>query len=441
MPKKYIYKLKNGIKVIIVPLDTKLTSISLSIKLGHAHEKKNETGLSHFMEHLMARMTSQKYPDDKYISQELSRRGAYVNAYVSEYETKFYIRGLFKDIAFYLDVLSNGIFNFQMISGIAEKEKHAAIHELQQNIANQNYLFDYKIKGFFYPKHYYQYDDKQIIQFLKTYDIHRITEFIKTHLDIKNATVSVSCPIDSVSKTKKLIQTYFENQVQKYKVNLQYPKTIHINKGLKIFHIKNPQNENNVLFHIYVNTSMKFLSDEYLCLLIFNKLLCNFETGVLYNVLRKQHSLIYSINFNIDVNLHDSKSSLYYFQTATDSKNVSMFLYHFLDIMKKYTFREEHIEHIKNFIDVDMENQKFYTLTSVNDKYEKFLLHNRPVADEETEVVKRLRQLKMPYIKKMLRKFQNDVLENAIIFYYSHKNKNSQINKLSSHFAFTLHTR
>jgi hypothetical protein len=98
--------------------------------------------------------------------------------------------------------------------------------------------------------------------------------------------------------------------------------------------------------------------------------------------------------------------------------------------MKKYTFREEHIEHIKNFIDVDMENQKFYTLTSVNDKYEKFLLHNRPVADEETEVVKRLRQLKMPYIKKMLRKFQNDVLENGIIFYYSHKNKNSQIKEI-----------
>lgn len=74
---KHIYKLNNGVKVIIVPLDTKLTSVSLSIKLGIIHEKKNEMGLTHYMEHLMARMTSQKYPDNEFVSKELSKRGAF----------------------------------------------------------------------------------------------------------------------------------------------------------------------------------------------------------------------------------------------------------------------------------------------------------------------------------------------------------------------------
>ncbi len=438
MPKKYIYKLKNGIKVLIVPLDTKLTSISLSIKLGISHEKENEIGITHFMEHLMARMISQKYPNDKYVSQELSKRGAYLNAYVNEYETKFYLRGLFEDVDFYLDLLSNGIFNFKLISEIAEKEKHAAIHELQQDIADQKYMFTYNINKFFYPKHYYLYDYNKAIKILKTYEVSKITEFIKTHLDTKNTTVSVSCPTAQVAKTKQLIKKYFEKQMQRYNVSLQYPKSIRINKGLKIVHIQNPRNDNNVLLNIFVNTSMKLLSDEYLCLLIFEKLLCNFESGILYNVLRKQHTLIYSIRLVAAMDLHDYKSSTYYFDTATDSANVPLFLYYFLDIMQKYTFREDHIEHVKTSIDIDMENRKFYTLTSLNEKYEKFLLHDRPIIEEEAEVLKRLRQLKMPYIKKMLRKFQNAVIENGVIFYYSHKNINSQIkSKLSSHIKFT----
>ena len=46
------YKLKNGIKVLIVPLKTKMTYISISILLGSYHEKKGEGNLTHYYEHL-----------------------------------------------------------------------------------------------------------------------------------------------------------------------------------------------------------------------------------------------------------------------------------------------------------------------------------------------------------------------------------------------------
>ena len=47
------YVLKNGIKVIIFPLKTKMTYISLSMLLGSYHEKKGEGNLTHYYEHLL----------------------------------------------------------------------------------------------------------------------------------------------------------------------------------------------------------------------------------------------------------------------------------------------------------------------------------------------------------------------------------------------------
>ena len=55
------FKLNNGIRVIIVPLKTKLTYISANYLLGKYQEKKCEAGITHYCEHLLARLTSAKY--------------------------------------------------------------------------------------------------------------------------------------------------------------------------------------------------------------------------------------------------------------------------------------------------------------------------------------------------------------------------------------------
>jgi predicted Zn-dependent peptidase len=88
------YTLKNGIKVLIVPLKTKLTFLSVSILLGSRHEKNGEGNLTHYYEHLLARITSKKYKDYKYIGNEISKRGGDTNAYVSEYELILFIHCL-----------------------------------------------------------------------------------------------------------------------------------------------------------------------------------------------------------------------------------------------------------------------------------------------------------------------------------------------------------
>ena len=80
------FKLKNGIRVIIVPLKTNLTHISTNFLLGERREKKFESGITHYCEHLLSTATSKKYKDAQYIADEIYRRGGYKNAYVNNYE-------------------------------------------------------------------------------------------------------------------------------------------------------------------------------------------------------------------------------------------------------------------------------------------------------------------------------------------------------------------
>jgi len=136
--------LNNGIRVIIVPLKTKLAYISANYLLGNYQEKKCEAGITHYCEHLLARLTSAKYKNSIYINDEIYRRGGITNAYVSKYETSIYISGLYEDLEFYMDILSNTINKFYIDKNI-DKEKGTIIQEYRGVISDSNYKFKFNI--------------------------------------------------------------------------------------------------------------------------------------------------------------------------------------------------------------------------------------------------------------------------------------------------------
>ena len=53
IPKHFIKKI-NGLNVIFVPFKTNTTSVSLTFNIGYFDENNKETGITHFIEHLIA---------------------------------------------------------------------------------------------------------------------------------------------------------------------------------------------------------------------------------------------------------------------------------------------------------------------------------------------------------------------------------------------------
>jgi predicted Zn-dependent peptidase len=423
-------QLKNGIRVIIVPLKTKLTYISTNYLLGNYHEQTYEVGLTHYCEHLLATLTSKKYKNSTYISEEIFKKGGVSNAYTSKYEMCLYIAGLYDDLEFYMDILSNTINNFYVDNDIKIKEKGAVIQEYMSYISDNNYIFDYKIFKFLYPKYSYLIDYNKQINYIKKFDNKKIDQYIKDHLNTDNLVITITCPLKKINETIKNLKKYFG--IIKYKKStFTYPVIKYINTNLKIVNIKNVITDKNNSIVIHLSKRIEFLSEEYLILYYYIKLiLFNFETGIFYKILRKKLGLIYNITFSIIVDNYNADMSYYQIISKCHSKYMHSFLDNFLYILKNFEINDEHILNAKINFKYNYENLKFHNLNSYNDEYKEQLLFKKEFISNK-EIYKKIISINPSKIIAYYNNiFVKDILSKHIFFYYSNQNINKTIESL-----------
>ena len=126
--KKYI--LTNGLRVVLVPQPESLaTTVLVLVEAGSKYEKKEISGISHFLELLCFKGTK-KRPTALAISSELESMGAVSNAFTGHEATGYYSKVRPENLDTILDIISdiylNPVFNEQEI----EKEKGVIIEEL-----------------------------------------------------------------------------------------------------------------------------------------------------------------------------------------------------------------------------------------------------------------------------------------------------------------------
>ncbi len=123
-------KLKNGLRIITVPMqDTNTVTALVLVEAGSKYEDKNNSGISHFLEHMCFKGTDNR-PNVGQISHELDNLGAQTNAFTSHEFTGYYAKAHSKQTHKIIDVISdlylNPIFNQEEI----EKEKGVVIEEM-----------------------------------------------------------------------------------------------------------------------------------------------------------------------------------------------------------------------------------------------------------------------------------------------------------------------
>jgi predicted Zn-dependent peptidase len=419
--------LDNDIKVIIIPLDTKLTHISANFLLGFNHETPEISELTHYYEHLLGRLTSKKYKSSKYVYNEIAKRGGYSNAYVGEYDMAVYINGLYKDLDFYMDILSNSIRNFYIDKKIAKKEKYAVIQELNNMTSDVEYEFDTKIFKYLHPKYFHMRDYKSHIKKVKKFTIKDVYKFIKNKICSKNLLISITCPKNKVRETQANVKKYF-GKIKKYnKCNNIYPILNYNNDKFKIVHIENKHND-NVIIRLCVYKQIEYLSKENIILNILNNILFNFQTGIFYKILRTKMGLIYNVGMSHNIDIMNSKSSYYCIYTQCSVKNFSIVVNQIIKILNKYKITKKDLENAKNSKMVSFENKKFYNLTSYNNYYNTHLLYNKMFLTKK-EYQKLFTDITLNDVKNYYETFKKDILSKGILFYYSKKNLNSNVNK------------
>jgi len=131
-----ITKLPNQLEIITAPLaGTKTVTCLVMAATGSKFETKEQSGLSHFLEHLFFKGTV-KRPTTLAIAAELDKVGGEFNAFTGKEYTGYFVKAAALHLAVALDVLSDMLLNSKFAPAEIEREKGVVIEELNMYLDN-----------------------------------------------------------------------------------------------------------------------------------------------------------------------------------------------------------------------------------------------------------------------------------------------------------------
>lgn len=125
------FKLKNGVKGVIVPLKgLNSVTVEMFLKIGSKYEIKGEFGMSHFLEH-MAFKGTQKRPTAVLINKEMDSKGASYNAGTGHEMTTYHITTIKENIPWAVEMISDMLFNSIYDEEEVLKERGVIMEEIR----------------------------------------------------------------------------------------------------------------------------------------------------------------------------------------------------------------------------------------------------------------------------------------------------------------------
>lgn len=125
-----VKKLDNGIPVLIDNIESINTvSLGIFVNTGSRNEYPEESGVSHYIEHMMFKGTETRTA--KEISEIIDNEGGMINAYTSRDITAYYIQMLSNKIGTGIEILSDMFMNSTFSEENLEKERNVIIEEIR----------------------------------------------------------------------------------------------------------------------------------------------------------------------------------------------------------------------------------------------------------------------------------------------------------------------
>ena len=123
--------LPNGLRIVTEHMPgLKSASAGVWVMAGGRHERPEQNGIAHFLEHMAFKGTKRRTA--RQIAEEIEDVGGYINAYTSREMTAYYARVLEADVALALDVIGDIVLNPAFDRREIEVERHVILQEIGQ---------------------------------------------------------------------------------------------------------------------------------------------------------------------------------------------------------------------------------------------------------------------------------------------------------------------
>lgn len=128
-----MHTLSNGLRVAVAPMPhVETTSVGVWVDVGARHEREEENGLAHMLEHMAFKGTERR--SALQIAEEIEGAGGYINAYTSREQTAYYARVLKEDLELAVDLIGDIV----LASTFPEDELRREREVIRQEIAQVN---------------------------------------------------------------------------------------------------------------------------------------------------------------------------------------------------------------------------------------------------------------------------------------------------------------
>ncbi len=120
----------NGLRLCLYKSDyTRSVSVGVYVDAGAVYESESESGISHFIEHMMFKGTAKRTAFD--IADEMESLGAQINAFTAREMTCYYTISTCEHLVSCVDVLSDMFFDSEFSPKEMEKEKKVVMEEIR----------------------------------------------------------------------------------------------------------------------------------------------------------------------------------------------------------------------------------------------------------------------------------------------------------------------
>lgn len=231
-------QLPNKLNYLFIPeKHSKSVAIVFLVKVGSRYESETQSGISHFIEHMMFKGTSSR-PSSMELSLEIEKIGGYANAFTSYEYTGYYIKvphdQAQKALELIVDIYQNSIFPDDQVT----KEGQVICEEIKMydDLPNQ------KVKNIFNNLLFGDNSlGREIAGTLETVASIKkgdLLTFKENHYQPKNLNIIIAGNFDQQLAQAKLVE-FFSNQSNlKQSAKEAFTKPANENKIIKTFYYK-----------------------------------------------------------------------------------------------------------------------------------------------------------------------------------------------------------
>jgi predicted Zn-dependent peptidase len=123
--------LNNGIRIVSHEMpDHRSVSLGIWVENGSRHEARRESGISHFIEHLLFKGTERRSAAE--IAEEMDSVGGVINAFTSKEHTCYYAKVLDENLPLAIDLLTDIFLHSKFDEQEIERERSVILQEISQ---------------------------------------------------------------------------------------------------------------------------------------------------------------------------------------------------------------------------------------------------------------------------------------------------------------------